>query len=142
MNGTLRISEACSSRKRTLTLLDEIQKSSSTGSCAYVAPSFSLKRGSADILDNVDLSLPADIAPIAIKSTNGYILFRQIAPESKDCLYTLIVPPFPVSSTSVLDYLDTGILKKQLLYNYTISVLLLRLGNYAIAITSERTFDQ
>ena len=84
----------------------------------------------ADILQRLPAaaSVSNEIHNICTKSQNGAVIFW--GQEQKN----LIIPPFPIRDSVILEGFETEHLKAMLERDYTIGVVLIRLGSYGIGV--------
>lgn len=73
--------------------------------------------------------LPEDILAAATTSPNGAVVFQT------DAAVSLVLPPFPVWQKAVFDGLETGPLRGIITADYTVGLVLLHLGSYAVGVS-------
>ncbi|MFC1845909.1 Vms1/Ankzf1 family peptidyl-tRNA hydrolase [Chloroflexota bacterium] len=117
-------------RPRLLRLLDKLEKTPGTSMTIYL-PHGSLMADVEKALSNMpdaDGSLVLEIIERVNKSTTGAVLFWG------DSYKYLVFPPFPNKERPVFYGYEVEILRSLLQHDFTIALILIRLGAYAIGV--------
>ena len=116
-------------RLKMLGLLDELEAAGGKAKSLYVPPGLSLPE--VESLLHVVLEaepIPPNLAELAAGSETGAVLFWG---SSRRCL---VVPPFPVTEKYLTHDYDVEPLRSLLQHDFTLALILVRLGAYAIGI--------
>lgn len=117
------------SRARILSYLDELAQTGSAAKSLYLPPGPQLTE-SGDTLDRAltIAAVPADLHQLVGRSQTGAVLFWGMA---RKCL---LLPPFPVPDEHTAHGYDVGPLRSLLSHDFTVALVLVRLGAYSIGI--------
>jgi len=115
------------SRAGMLRFLNELETAAGSGVSLYLPP----RSPVGEIEEALSISaeeLPSDLAKLVANSKAGSVIFWG---EQHRCL---VLPPFPVVQRPVSTSLDVDPLRSLLQREFTIALILLRLGSYAIGV--------
>jgi peptide subunit release factor 1 (eRF1) len=117
-------------RQKTLEMLDSLSQNRDTNSCTLYLPP---QKNTGDITYHLkDIDIPADdtrsLVDIIAKSPTGAVIFGVAGSVH------LLLPPFPVIEPHSVHECATAKLEKMLQQEYTIGLVLVRLGAYAVGI--------
>jgi hypothetical protein len=118
------------SRKKMLDFLSQLQENSSTDSLTFYVPARSNHTEVTKSLQ--ELSVPvetrSEISEITDNSHNGGVIFW-----SDEKIY-VVLSPFPIAEESPVEGFSTQALQAVLKRDYTIGLVLVRLGAYAVGV--------
>jgi peptide subunit release factor 1 (eRF1) len=117
-------------RKNMLEFLDKLEENTGTGSLTFYIPPRSKHT---EVVKSLrELSMPVDkiseITGITDNSHTGGVIFW-----SDEKIY-VVLSPFPITERALIPGFSTGILSSLLQKDYTIGLVLVRLGAYAVGI--------
>lgn len=116
-------------RGRLLRLLDELDAAADTALSIYVRPGERLAQSVQTAIEFADLAEAApSLDSIVASSATGAALFWGEARR------LLVLPPFPLKQSLSTKGYHTGPLRSLLQADYTVALVLLRLGPYAIGV--------
>ena len=117
------------SRVKMLSLLDELEAADSAARSLYLPSGLSHPEVE-DLLKEVfdTRDIPAELAKLAVSSTTGSAIFRG---SSRRCL---VSPPFPIREKRFANGYAVGPLRSLLKRDFTIALILVRLGAYAVGL--------
>jgi len=124
------------SRTKTLDFLDMLAMIPGDEACSLYLPSHS----PATEIDNTFKEIPAQqdiltqLVKLASSSKTGAVIFWS---NERKCL---VLPPFPISEKHFTHSTTTEKLRSLLGYDYTIALVLVRLGSYAIGVCQGEKF--
>ncbi len=114
-------------RAKTLKYLDDLEKVSPVGVTVYIPSGLVLPK-----IERLTAAIPEPISPelveAAAASTTGGAVFWG---PSRKCI---VAPPFPLSESRQTAGYDVSVLRSQLRHEFTIALLLVRFGSYAIGV--------
>lgn len=118
------------SRSKTLRFLQELDKSESNALSIYLPPNVS-KDDVGNLLLKVPgtAAIPPDLPELVVRSRTGAAIFWGL--QSK----YLVIPPFPLTEKYVTNGYDTEPLISLLKHDFTIALVLVRLGSYAVGVS-------
>jgi hypothetical protein len=118
------------SRMKTLDLLRFLAGSGGANDATlYLPPNLSPAQLESQVKNlAVPQKVAAELAKIITPSLNGAAVFRA------EKQLRLVLPPFPLKDTVFFNAVETTTLKTLLERDYTIGILLVRLGSYAIGV--------
>jgi len=114
-----------------LRLLDELETVGGGAKSLYIPsglPLAEVKDLIGKVIDEQDM--PPDLAELTVNSKTGAVLFWGL---SRRCL---VLPPFPIGDKHLTYGYDIGTLQRILKRDFTVALILVRLGAYAIGIAN------
>ncbi|MCL0099035.1 hypothetical protein M1O16_04285 [Dehalococcoidia bacterium] len=113
------------SRAGMLRFLNELETAAGSGVSRYLSP----RSPVGEIEEALSISpLPSDLVKLVTNSKTGSVVFRD---KQHRCL---VLPPFPVMQRPVSTGFDVGPLRSLLQREFTIALILVRLGSYGIGL--------
>jgi len=121
-------------RARMLEFLDGLERSGNDGESLYIPPGLSPAE-TGRLLREVAGSegTPPDLPELAAGSGTGAVLFWGL---QRKCL---VVPPFPIKELLLFHGYEAGLLRSLLQYDFTVAMVLVRLGSYAVGVCRGET---